>query len=119
MNAAQKRYTTGEQELLSIVETLKEFRNILLGQQIVVYTDHKNLMYKTYNSERSMRWRLIIGEFSPDIQYINGTKNSTTDALSLLEYDNNQNMEEVSFESLAIENSKYILGNKIAMPINF
>jgi hypothetical protein len=32
MNAAQRRYTTGEQELLSIVETLKEFRNILLGQ---------------------------------------------------------------------------------------
>ena len=26
MNSAQKRYTTGEQELLSIVETLKEFK---------------------------------------------------------------------------------------------
>ena len=32
MNGAQRRYTTGEQELLSIVETLKEFKNILLGQ---------------------------------------------------------------------------------------
>ena len=39
-NAAQKRYTTGEQELLSIVETLKEFKNILFGQKIVVHTDH-------------------------------------------------------------------------------
>ena len=28
MNKAQRNYTTGEQELLSIVETLKEFRNI-------------------------------------------------------------------------------------------
>ena len=32
MTDTQKKYTTGEQELLSIVETLKEFRNILLGQ---------------------------------------------------------------------------------------
>jgi hypothetical protein len=39
------------------VETLKEFRNILLGQQIVVYTDHQNLTYKTFNTERVMRWR--------------------------------------------------------------
>jgi RNase H-like domain found in reverse transcriptase len=32
-NGAQKRYTTGEQELLSIVKTLQEFKNILLGQK--------------------------------------------------------------------------------------
>ena len=31
LNPAQTRYTTTERELLSIVETLKEYRNILLG----------------------------------------------------------------------------------------
>ena len=60
LNPAQTRYTTTERELLSIVETLKEFRNILLGQKIVVHTDHKNLTCKNFNTERVMRWRLIL-----------------------------------------------------------
>jgi hypothetical protein len=34
------------------VETLKEFRNILMGQQIIVHTDHANPTYKTFNSDR-------------------------------------------------------------------
>jgi hypothetical protein len=38
LNSSQTRYTTGEQELLSIVETMKEFRDILLGQKVIVHT---------------------------------------------------------------------------------
>ena len=34
LNLAQVNYTTAERELLSIVETLEELGNILLGQQI-------------------------------------------------------------------------------------
>jgi hypothetical protein len=37
LQSAQTRYTTTERELLSIVETLKEFCNILLGQRIKVH----------------------------------------------------------------------------------
>ena len=82
LNPAQTRYTTTERELLSIVETLKEYRNILLGQQIEVFTDHKNLVYKHFNTERVMRWRLLIEEFGPKLTYIKGTHNIIADALS-------------------------------------
>src|SRR5687768_13769371 len=69
MNPAQTRYTTTERELLSIVEVLKEFRNILLGQQIHVHTDHENLTYKIFNSDRVVQWRLYIKAYFPGLKY--------------------------------------------------
>jgi hypothetical protein len=84
LNPAQTRYTTTERELLSIVETLKEFRNILLGQKIIVHTDHLNLTYKHFNTERVMRWRLILEEYNPELRYIKGENNIVADALSRL-----------------------------------
>jgi transposase InsO family protein len=84
LNPAQTRYTTTERELLSIVETLKEFRNILLGQQIIVHTEHSILTEKEFTCDRVMRWRLYIEEYSPDLRYIKETKNVVADALSRL-----------------------------------
>ena len=46
MNSAQNKYTTTDKELLSIIASLKEFRDIILGHQITVYTDNKNLTLK-------------------------------------------------------------------------
>ena len=84
MNSAQHNYTTTKKELLSIVEYPKEFRNILLGHQITVYTHHKNLTYNIFNTEHVMRWRLILEEFGPELKYIKGENNVVADALSRL-----------------------------------
>ena len=84
LNPAQTRYTTTERELLSIVETMKEFRNILFGQKLAVQTDHANLVCKSLTSDRVMRWRLYIEEFSPELLYLPGVDNEAADALSRL-----------------------------------
>jgi hypothetical protein len=85
LNKAQSKYSTGEKELLSIVETLKEFQNILLGQKVVVHTDHLNLLYTKLASNRLIRWRMMLEEFGPQIEHVAGTNNVVADALSRLE----------------------------------
>jgi hypothetical protein len=44
LSDAQRKYSVTKIELLAIVKTLKEFKGILWGQNIKVFTDHANLM---------------------------------------------------------------------------
>jgi transposase InsO family protein len=103
LSPAQTRYTTTERELLSIVEVLKEFRNILLGQDLIVHTDHMDLTFKKFNSDRVMRWRLFIEEYSPNLTYVKGEDNIVADALSRLEIASEPMPEEHFTEELRSE----------------
>ena len=88
LTPAQQKYSVTEFELLSIVETLKEFKGMLWGQNIRVYTDHMNLMRDALGltSDRVYRWRLLLEEYGPEIVYIKGIANTVADAISRLEY---------------------------------
>ncbi len=76
-------------ELLAIVETLKEFKGMLWGQKLKVYTDHKNLIQDALGltSDRVYRWRLLLEEFGPEIVHIKGIQNTVADAISRLDFD--------------------------------
>eukprot|EP00804_Cyclotella_cryptica_P031127 CCRYP_011729-RA/>CCRYP_011729-RA protein AED:0.45 eAED:0.56 QI:0/0/0/1/0/0/2/0/185 len=73
-------------ELLTIVETLKEFKGMLWGQPIVVYTDHKTHARRIgLTCDRVYRW-LLLEEYGPEIAYIKGIHNTYSyDAISRLD----------------------------------
>jgi hypothetical protein len=88
LSETQRKYSVTEIELLAIVETLKEFKGMLWGQQLVVYTDHQNLIRDALGltSDRVYRWRLILEEYGPEIVYIKGIHNTVADAISRLDF---------------------------------
>ncbi len=89
LSKTQQKYSVTEIELLAIVETIKEFNGMLWGQNIMVYTDHKNLTRDALGltSDRVYRWRLLLEEYAPQIIYKKGIHNTVADAVSQLDYD--------------------------------
>jgi hypothetical protein len=101
LNMTQKGYTTTERarELLSAIETCKEYKNILLIYRlsIIVFIDHKN---NTFNGLKALghflRWLLVLEEYGVTFEYLPGKKNVVVDALSRLDiYSLNIQEEEV------------------------
>ena len=77
LSTLQRNYMIIKKELLSIVKCLKQFQNILFGYEIYVYSDHKNFIYEATLSEsqRVMRWRLLLEEFGLHIHHITSVDN--------------------------------------------
>ena len=70
--------------MLDIVEVLKEYRNFLLGTQIIIFTVRKNLFTYSSNNYRVFKWKQKIEEFCPILRYVQGHTNLEANALSIL-----------------------------------
>eukprot|EP00804_Cyclotella_cryptica_P019221 CCRYP_006125-RA/>CCRYP_006125-RA protein AED:0.51 eAED:0.03 QI:0/0/0/1/0/0/2/0/482 len=87
LSTAQQKYSVIKVELLDIVETLKEFKGMLWGQRLKVYTDLKNLIQDALGltSDCVYQWRLLLQEFGHKIVYIKGIHNAVAEAISRLD----------------------------------
>ena len=73
-----------KKEMLSIVATLEEFHGMLLGANIHVFMDHKNLAFDTLKTQQVLHWRTKVEELSLILHYIEGSKNILADNMSHL-----------------------------------
>ena len=55
-----------------------------MGAKLTVYTNHRNLTFKTMNPQRVLRWKIFLEDFGPEFRYIEGKKNVLADCFSRL-----------------------------------
>jgi hypothetical protein len=115
LNTAQELYTISERKLmlLSAIETCKEYKTILLGYPIIVFTDYKNnTFHELKASDHILHGQLLLEEYGVTLEYIPGKKNvaAVADAISCLET-NSLKIQEEEALTLLPESEKSRISN--------
>jgi len=79
LNNAQRNYSTVDKELLLIVMTLREFWSMLLGAELHIHTDHKNILHIGDSSQHRLRWISYVDEYGPELHYVQGSADIVAD----------------------------------------
>ncbi len=86
LHDAECKYPTHDQELLSIIHALKQWKHYCLnGTKTTIVTDHHSLKYfntQRHLGARQIRWMEFLQQFDLNITYKPGTTNIVADALS-------------------------------------
>jgi len=98
--ATQMNYQVFEMETIAILEALLKWEDKLLGQRILVVTDHKALEFfkmQRHLSNRQAQWMEFLTHFDYNITYVKGEMNLVADALS--RYHENDHWDEATDKS--------------------
>ena len=86
LNDAQLNYaTTEKKKLMAIMFAFDKFQPYLIGNRVIVHTDHlaiKYLMTKKDAKPRLIRWVLLLQEFNLEIKDKKETENLVANLLS-------------------------------------
>lgn len=99
MNNKQCCYSTMKKEILAVLISLKSFRKVILGCNIMVHIDNKNLLFQKKDYDKRLyRWFVLINEYNVKFRNINGLENIFADFLSrnnVLNINTNENSEKL------------------------
>jgi hypothetical protein len=84
LNSAQMNYATIDKELLCVIAALHEFHSMLLGAELHVHTDHKNILSIGDSSQQRLCWISYVDEYGLEIHYVEGPRNVIADIFSRL-----------------------------------
>ena len=83
LSGAEKNWGVPELEGYAIYAAFKQFDYLLRDVHTHVHTDHKNLCYiRDTGSEKVIRWKMHLQEYSFDLAYVPGPENPIADFLS-------------------------------------
>jgi hypothetical protein len=88
LNSAQMNYATIDKEHLCVVATLCKFHSMLLGAELHVHTDHKNVLSIDDLSQQRLCWISYVDEHGPKLHHVEGPRNVIADRFSRLLHSN-------------------------------
>jgi hypothetical protein len=84
LNSARMSYATINKELLCVIATLCKFHSMLLGAELHVHTDHKNILRFGDSSQQRLCWISNVDKYGPEIHYVDGPCNVIAGTFSRL-----------------------------------
>jgi hypothetical protein len=88
LNSAQMNYTTIDKKRLCVIATLHQCHFMLLGAELHVHTDHKNILSIGDSSQQGLCWISYVDEYGLELHYVEGPCNVIADTFSRLLHSN-------------------------------
>ena len=109
LQLAKIKYSAFDRKLLVTFLAIKNFKHLLEGQPICVYTDHKPQTFAVksanQNYTKQQAWHLsFISEFTTDLCHIAGKNNLVADALSCMPIDSVSTVSMINYISTRQKN---------------